>query len=94
MPFQRQRAYQIAKAPVPISRSTFILWEKLGLITLVRVAGKTLVTDETIDAILAGKVAIPPHPRRVGHGQIQPKSRPGRPRKLASLAEPPLALAE
>jgi hypothetical protein len=101
MPFQRQRAYRIAAAPIPVSRSTWLRWEELGLITLARVAGKTLVTDETIDAVLEGKVAIPPHPRRKGHGQIQPKSRPGRPRKAvaaspqaAPAGERPLALAE
>jgi hypothetical protein len=91
MPFQRQRAYPIARAPIPISRSTFLQWEKLGLITLARVAGRTLVTDETLDAVLEGKVAIPQHPRRLGHAQIQPKTRPGRPRKAAPAGAQPLA---
>ena len=89
MPFQRQRAYRIADAPIPVSRSTWLQWEKLGLITLARVAGRTLVTDETIDAVLEGKVAIPQHPRRLGHAQIQPKTPPGRHRKAAPAAATP-----
>jgi hypothetical protein len=41
-----------------------------------------MITDEEVDRILSGKVAIPPHPRRKGHGQIEPKKRRGRPRKV------------
>ena len=81
MPFVRQRAYPVGAAPIPFSRPTLYRWEAMGLISLVRVGGKTMITDEEIDRILSGGVAIPPHPRRQGHAQIQPLSRRGRPRR-------------
>jgi hypothetical protein len=81
MSFKRQRAYPVSDTPLPWSTATWYRWEKAGLIKLVRVGGHTLVTDETIDDILSGKIAVPPHPRRLGHAQIQPRTRKGRPRK-------------
>jgi hypothetical protein len=38
-------------------------WEAAGLITLVRVGGKTLITDDEIDRILSGQV--PRRPRLI-----------------------------
>jgi hypothetical protein len=78
------RAYPVRQAPIPFSPATLYRWEAAGLIPLLRVGGKTMISDETVDAILQGKIAIPPHPRRKGHGQIQPKERRGRPRKNRS----------
>jgi hypothetical protein len=96
LPFKRQRAYPVNDAPVPWSRATWYRWEKAGVIPpLPRIGGHTLVTDELIDDLLSGKIAVPPHPRRLGHAQIQPKTRKGRPRKkqadesLTGAGQPP-----
>ena len=81
-PSHRPRAYWVGAAPIPFSKATLYRWEAAGLIRLTRVGGRTMITDEEVDRILSGKVAIPPHPRRKGHGQIEPKKRRGRPRKV------------
>jgi hypothetical protein len=82
MPFKRMRAYPVRQAPIPFSASTLYRWDERGLIKLIKVGGKTMISDEDIDRILSGEAAIPPHPRRKGHAQIQPKKRKGRlPRK-------------
>jgi hypothetical protein len=55
-------------------------WEKAGLVKLFRIGGKTIVTDETVEAILSGKIKLPQHSARIT--PLRPKSRPrGRPRK-------------
>jgi hypothetical protein len=80
--FSRQRAYPVSDLPIPFSKAPIYRWEAAGLIKLVRVGGRTMIEDEEIDRILSGKVAVPPHPRRRGYGQIKPKTKPrGRPRK-------------
>jgi hypothetical protein len=79
--FKGMKAYPVGNTPTPFSRATWFRWEAKGLIKLIRVGGRTLVSNETIDAILEGRVAIPPHPRRLGNKQVQPKKRRGRPRK-------------
>ncbi len=88
MSFKRQRAYPVGDAPIPYSRATLYRWEAAGLITLVRVGGKTLITDDEIDRILSGQVPIPPHPRRLGHAQLQSEAQlKGRPRKPPTPVE-------
>jgi hypothetical protein len=76
MPALRPRAYSISDPTLPWTRATLYRWESLGLIKLVRVGGKTLLTDETYDDILAGRVAIPQHASRKHH--FEPKVRPHR----------------
>ena len=83
------RAYTLDNNPLPFSRATFYRWEALGLIPLLRVAGKTLISSETVEDILAGKVALPHN-----HGMVvppQPRVRRGRsktqPQPSASPAE-------
>jgi hypothetical protein len=88
MSFKSRRAYPLNDLPIPFSRATLYRWEAKGLIKLIRVGGKTMISDETVDAILAGRVAIPPHPRRRGHAQVQPKRRRGRPRKVQPEEQP------
>jgi hypothetical protein len=51
----------------------------MGLIQLVRVGGKTLLTNETLQDIVAGKIKIDDHPAR--KHRPEPQSRRGRPRK-------------
>jgi hypothetical protein len=86
--FRRQRAYPVSAPPIPFSKATLYRWEAAGLIRLVRVGGHTMILDETVEAILSGKIAIPPHPRRLGHKQVQPKGRRGRSRKVQSEDQP------
>jgi hypothetical protein len=84
-PFKSAKAYSVSATPIPVSRATWYRWEKLGLIKLQRFGGHTTVSDETIEDILSGKIAIPEHPRRQGYAQIKPKGKPrGRPRKVTS----------
>ena len=56
------RAYELTATPLPFSRNTYYRWEKLGLITLLRVGAKTLISAETVEAILSGKVVLPRNP--------------------------------
>jgi hypothetical protein len=60
----RPPAYQINDAALPWSRTTLYRWEKLGLIKLLRVGGKTLILAETVEDILAGRIRLPEHPSR------------------------------
>jgi hypothetical protein len=46
-----------------------------------------MITDETVDDILSGKIKLPPHPSR--RKPPQPKSRQGRPRKHPQRASAP-----
>jgi hypothetical protein len=74
------RAYQVSgPLPIPYGRNTLYRWEKLGLIKLLRIGGKTLLTDETIEDILSGKIKPPDHPSRLR--RPLPAGRAGRPRK-------------
>jgi hypothetical protein len=63
-PFVRQIAYPVSRMPVPISARSLYRWERMGLIRLVRVGGRTMIEDVELDRIMSGKVAIPPHARR------------------------------
>jgi hypothetical protein len=53
------RAYPLDDCGLPFSRATLYRWEKLKLIKLLRVASKTLISAETVEAILAGRIALP-----------------------------------
>jgi hypothetical protein len=65
-------AYELRNTPLPFSRQTFYRWEKLGFIKLQRVGSKTLISAETVENILSGKIVLPrnsgmtkpPKPRR------------------------------
>jgi hypothetical protein len=76
------RVYELTNCGLPFSRGTFYRWERLGLIKLERVASKTLISAETIEDILAGRIALP---RNVGMGK-PPMSRARR-RKATAAAE-------
>jgi len=85
MSFVRQRAYSIRHAPIPYHHSTLRRWEDEGRITLVHIAGKTLITDEEIDRILAGEADLP---SRFKVAAAKTAKRPrGRPRKVRAEAE-------
>jgi hypothetical protein len=75
----RPRAYSITDSPLPFGRNTHYRWEKAGLIKLVRIGGKTLISAETVDDILNGKIKQPDHPAR--RKRPEPTRRKGRPRK-------------
>jgi hypothetical protein len=53
------RAYELTNCGLPFSRNTLYRWEKLKLIKLLRVASKTLISAETVEDILAGRIALP-----------------------------------
>jgi hypothetical protein len=74
-------AYRIGDERLPWSRETFYRWESLGLIKLARVGGKTLVLAATVEDLLAGRIAIPPHPARLR--RPEPIVRPHRKPKAA-----------
>jgi len=72
-------AYSVSDPRLPWKRLQFYRWEKAGLIPpLIRNGGKTLVRAETVEAIITGKIALPPHPAR--KHRPEPK---GRARKAA-----------
>lgn len=52
-------AYDLKSVPLPFSRMTFYRWERLGLIKLLRIASKTLISSETVEDILSGKIELP-----------------------------------
>jgi hypothetical protein len=67
------RAFALENSPLPFSRSTWFRWERQRRIKLLRIGGKTLVSAETIDDILSGKIALPHNP---GHVKApQPRAR-------------------
>jgi hypothetical protein len=74
------RAYTLSNTPLPFSRGTFYRWEKLGLITLLRVGSKTLISADTVEAILAGRIALPRNAGMVNpptpYGRKREKPRP------------------
>jgi hypothetical protein len=77
------RAYPLDDCGLPFSRGTLYRWEKLGLIKLLRVASKTLISAETVEDILAGRIALP---RNSGMtNPPRPRSRP-KPRSRAKAA--------
>jgi hypothetical protein len=53
-----------------------------GLIKLLRIGGKTLISAETVEDIRTGKIELPGHAAR--KHRPEPKARTGRPRKGAS----------
>ena len=75
-------AYELTNCGLPFSRGTLYRWERLGLIKLLRVASKTLISADTIQAILDGRIVLPknagmlkpPTPRdRGGHAKRRAK---------------------
>ena len=49
------RAFALENTPLPLSRTTWFRWERLGIIPpLLRLGGKTLVQAETIEDLIAG----------------------------------------
>jgi hypothetical protein len=61
VPSVQPLAYRIGDPRLPWTRLTFYRWEKLGLIRLSRVGGKTMIRSETVKALLDGKIAVPQH---------------------------------
>ena len=55
-------AYALDNVPISFSRGAFYRWEKLGLIELLRVGSKTLISAQTVEDILAGRIALPRNP--------------------------------
>jgi hypothetical protein len=54
------RAYALTDTPLPFSRGTWFRWEKSGVIPpLLRIGGKTLVSAQTVEDILSGKIVLP-----------------------------------
>jgi hypothetical protein len=85
-PAPKPRAYPITGPgnPLPYKRNSYYRWERMGLIKLKRIGGKTLITAETVDAILSGEIAIPEHVAR--KHRPEPKTpRKGRPRKTQAV---------
>jgi hypothetical protein len=66
--------------PLPYKRNTYYRWERLGLIKLIRVGGRTMISAEDVTRILSGKVEIAPHSSR--KHRPEPNKRTGRPRKV------------
>ena len=60
----RPLAYTLNDRVISYTRATLYRWEQLGLIKLIRLGGKTLISAQTVDDLLAGRIAIPPHPAR------------------------------
>jgi hypothetical protein len=52
-------AYELHDTGLPFNRQTFYRWESLGLIKLLRIGSKTLLSAETRDAILDGSIQLP-----------------------------------
>jgi hypothetical protein len=87
------RAYTLDNTPLPFSKGTYYRWEKRGIIPpLLRVGSKTLISADTIEAILAGRIVLPknagmlkpPTPRDRG-GHIK-RGRAKRPKPETSVA--------
>jgi hypothetical protein len=79
------RAYELTNTPLPFSRQTYYRWEKAGIIPpLLRLGGKTLLSADTIDDILSGKIVLPhnagrikaPEPRDRGGWAKRGKAKP------------------
>jgi hypothetical protein len=76
-------AYRVGDERLPWKRLTLYRWEKKGLIPpLLRVGGKTMIRADTVEAILNGKIAIPPHVSRT-HRPKPPKRKPKKAREGA-----------
>ena len=65
----------------PLRQGDDYRWEKLGLITLLRVGAKTLISAETVEDILAGRIALPRN-----NGMVNPPMSRARRRKLKPSA--------
>ena len=63
-PFVPKLAYPLNDLPIPIGKAALYRWERLGLIKLWRVGAKTLLSHETIEDIVAGRIALPEHHSR------------------------------
>jgi hypothetical protein len=63
--------------PLPYARSSYYRLEKLGLIRLIRVGGKTMISAGDVEGILSGRIKIPQHSTRTTR-KLQPKARLGR----------------
>jgi hypothetical protein len=67
--------------PLPYTRSSYYRWEKMGLIKLIKVGGRTMISAEDVEGILSGRIKIPQHSTRTAR-TLQPKGpRLGRKRK-------------
>jgi hypothetical protein len=85
---------------LPLSRTTWFRWERLGIIPpLLRLGGKTLVPAETIEDLIAGRIVPPPSSGRIK--TLTPHERKGRPPGAKSKTPkpnyrpaPPVAAAE
>ena len=75
-------SYPIAASPS--AKGTLYRWEKLGLIALLRVGAKTLISAETVEDILAGRIALPRN-----NGMANPPMSRARRRKLRSAPRSP-----
>jgi hypothetical protein len=85
------RAYALSNTPLPFSKPSFYRWEKLGLIELLRVGGKTLVSAETIEAILSGKIVLPHNSGRVN--PPKPRDRGGHAKRRLKRPKPETSAA-
>jgi hypothetical protein len=78
--------------PLPFSRGTYYRWEKRGIIPpLLRLGGKTLISADTIEDILSGKITLPHNAGRVK--PPKPLDRGGHPKRGHAVAKPPAATA-
>jgi hypothetical protein len=59
--------------PLPWSRSSFYRWETMGLIKLLRIGGRTMISAEDVQGILSGRIKIPQHSTRTTR-KLQPKT--------------------
>jgi hypothetical protein len=67
--------------PLPYKRNSYYRWDKAGLIKLIRVGGKTLISAADVEGILSGRIQIPQHTSR--KRLLEPKTRTGGKRKAA-----------
>ena len=71
----KPRAYELNNTPLPFARGTYYRWEKQGIIPpLLRIGGKTLLPDETVEDILSARSTR----RRTMAGPIRPSRVTGR----------------
>jgi hypothetical protein len=81
-------AYRLSDPRLPWSRASLYRWEELGLIKLIRAGGKTMVSHETVEGILAGRIALPPHPSRQHRPEIKARFQAAREARKAKKAAP------
>jgi hypothetical protein len=66
--------------PLPHGRNWYYVMERRGLIKLLRIGGRTLISAEDVDGILSGRIKPPDHVSRK-HRPTPKNPRKGRPRK-------------